>query len=142
MNLELVDNTGPTSVKTTMANLSSIIKSSFPVSFLEKTSGKLPTFNQRQRFDEACNMSSAIEVSAVDPKHRFLIVCAPFKKLVSKAHQPDICKIHSDRDFFNALRYTYFNSRRAARWRWLRRVSSIDFVKVCCLPLHSKLCIS
>ncbi|CAG1989401.1 unnamed protein product [Fusarium graminearum] len=129
MNLELVDNTGPTSVKTTMANLSSIIKSSFPVSFLKKTSGKLPTFNQRQRFDEACNMSSAIEVSAVDPKHRFLIVCAPFKKLVSKAHQPDICKIHSDRDFFNALRYTYFNSRRAVRWRWLRRVSSIDFVK-------------
>ncbi|QPC76838.1 hypothetical protein HYE68_007590 [Fusarium pseudograminearum] len=102
---------------------------SFPVSFLKKTSGKLPIFNQRQRFDEACHTSSTTQVSAVDPKHRFLIVCAPFKKLVSKAHQPDICKIHSDRDFFNALRYTYFNSRRADRWRWLRRVSSIDFVK-------------
>ncbi|CEI66252.1 unnamed protein product [Fusarium venenatum] len=129
MNLELVDSTGPTSVRPSTGNLSSIMKCLFPVSFFKKTSGKLPTFNQRQKLGEACHTSSSTQTSAVDPKHRFLIVCAPFQRQVSKAHQPDICKIHSDRDFFQALRYTYSGSRRALRWRWLRRVSSIDFVK-------------
>ncbi|GKU07507.1 unnamed protein product [Fusarium langsethiae] len=130
MNIELVDSTGSTSAKTSMANFISIIKAAFPISYLKKTSGKLPIFNQRKRFDEACQTSSATVTSAVDPKHRFLLVCAPFEKQVSKAHQPDICKIHSDRDFFHALRYNYSDSRGAFRWRWLRRVSSIDFVKV------------
>ncbi|RGP78939.1 transcription factor c2h2 [Fusarium longipes] len=132
MNLELVENTGSTTPRTGTANLFSIIKNTFSLPSLKGKSTKLPTFNKGspgQSFGEACQLSSSIQASALDPKHKFLMVCAPLAKRASKAHQPDVCKIHSDRDFFKALRYTYYNSRYGLKWRWFRSVSSIDFVK-------------
>ncbi|KAH7188080.1 uncharacterized protein B0J16DRAFT_396250 [Fusarium flagelliforme] len=132
MTLELVENTGSVTVKNGMANVVSLIKSTFSFSSLKGKSAKLPTFNQTAKgrnLGEPCRLSSSTQTSVLDPKHKFLVVCAPFAKRVSKAHQPDVCKIHSDRDFFKALRQTYSDSRRALRWRWFRRVSSIDFVK-------------
>ena len=133
MTLELVENTGSATAKTTAASLASFIKKAFSSFSLKGKSTNLPTFNQATRsqsLGEPCHLSSTTTTSALDPKHKFLIVCAPFSKRVSKAHQPDVCKIHSDRDFFKALRQTYSHSKRAVKWRWFRRVSSIDFVKV------------
>lgn len=138
MTLELVENTGSATAKTTAAGLGSFLKISFSFPSWQGKSMKLPTFNKAskgQNLGETCQLSPTTQTSALDPKHRFLMVCAPFAKRVSKAHQPDVCKIHSDRDFFKALRQTYSDSRRALKWRWFRRVSSIDFVKVC-ITLH------
>ncbi|CAG7559046.1 unnamed protein product [Fusarium equiseti] len=116
MTLGLVDNTGSATVKSGMANVLSIIKSNFSRSSLKGKSAKLPTFNQATKsrnLGEPCQLSSSTQTSVLDPKHKLLVVCAPFAKRVSKAHQPDVCKIHSDRDFFKALRQTYSDSRRA-----------------------------
>lgn len=133
MTLELVENTGPGSVKTNILNLASSIRTSISRSFSKENSANLPSYNQEAggpKSGETCHISSNIEASALDPKHKFLMICAPFTRRVSKAHQPDVCKIHSDRDFFKTLQHTYSDCRGASKSRWLRRVSSIDFVKV------------
>ncbi|EEU38137.1 uncharacterized protein NECHADRAFT_48363 [Fusarium vanettenii 77-13-4] len=78
---------------------------------------------------EACRITSNKEPSSLDPQHRFLLICAPFMQRATKAHQPDVCMIHSDRDLFKALRRTYSKCRKGYRWRWFRRVTSIEFVK-------------
>ncbi|KAH7240532.1 hypothetical protein MRS44_012931 [Fusarium solani] len=78
---------------------------------------------------EACLITSNKEPSSLDPQHRFLLICAPFMQRATKAHQPDVCMIHSDRDLFKALRRTYSKCRKGYRWRWFRRVASIEFVK-------------
>lgn len=140
MTLELVEKTGPASVKINLQNLASSIRTSISRSFSKENSTNLPTYNQQAggpKPGETCHLSSNTEVSALDPKHKFLMICAPFTRRVSKAHQPDVCKIHSDRDFFKSLQCTYSDSRRAFKSRWLRRVSSIDFVKVYTVALLS-----
>ena len=133
MTLELVENTGSATVKTTAASLVPFITNALSSFSLKGKSTKLPTFHQAakgQNLGEPCQLSSNTQVSAMDPKHKFLVVCVPLAKRVSKTHQPDVRKIHSDRDFFKALRQTYSDSRRSLKWRWFGRVSSIDFVKV------------
>ncbi|KAF4946974.1 hypothetical protein FSARC_14068, partial [Fusarium sarcochroum] len=134
MNLELVRNLASEdwAVTKKKTSLVSRLKASFSFARPEGSSGKLPTYDRSvtsSEFGEACHISSGIENSLSDPKHKFLLVCAPFMERAVKSHQPDVCKIHSDRDFFKALRHTYSACRRGYKWRWLRRVSSIDFVK-------------
>lgn len=63
--------------------------------------------------------------------HRFLLLCIPFLKWGLKLQQPDVCRIHSDRDFFKLLRKAYLKHRVGKHWRWLRRVKQLDFCQVC-----------
>ncbi|KAK2739650.1 hypothetical protein CKAH01_18666 [Colletotrichum kahawae] len=47
----------------------------------------------------------------------------------TKAHQPDVCAIESDQQFFNFLRVSYDTYRAQGRWNWLKSVKAIDLVK-------------
>jgi hypothetical protein len=65
--------------------------------------------------------------------HNFLLLCVPFMRLVSKLWQAEVCKIHSDQDFFRILRY-YYNQHGRRPWARFRKVDAINFVKVSHLP--------
>ncbi|KAL7626544.1 hypothetical protein AAE478_003316 [Parahypoxylon ruwenzoriense] len=61
--------------------------------------------------------------------HNFLLLCLPFMRWGTKLHQAEVCRVNSDRDFFNLLRSNYQETRGRMPWSWLRRVSAIDFVR-------------
>jgi len=76
-----------------------------------------------------CLASNALP--GAEERHRFLLLCIPFLKWGLKLQQPDVCRIHSDRDFFKLLRKAYLEHRVGKHWRWLRRVKQLDFCQVC-----------
>ncbi|KAI2611890.1 hypothetical protein GGR54DRAFT_344450 [Hypoxylon sp. NC1633] len=61
--------------------------------------------------------------------HIYLLACLPFGRWVSKLHQPEICTITSDQDFFTLLRVLYAKNRQKLSLSWLRRVEGIHFVQ-------------
>ena len=62
--------------------------------------------------------------------HNFLLLCIPFMRYGIKLYQPEICRINSDQEFFHLLRRYYNTKRGRSSWRLLRKVKSINFVKV------------
>lgn len=62
--------------------------------------------------------------------HDFVLLCVPFMQRAVKLHQAEVCRINSDQEFFRLLRYYYASQRGVKSWARLRRVQSIDFVKV------------
>lgn len=64
------------------------------------------------------------------PDHVFVLMCIPFRIYGTKLQQMDSCDIKSDREFFQALRYYYRTKRGGSIWAPLRKVTSINFVKV------------
>ncbi|KAF4831559.1 hypothetical protein CGCTS75_v005151 [Colletotrichum tropicale] len=66
---------------------------------------------------------------AYTPTHKFVLLCIPYMRWGTKAHQPDVCAIESDQQFFNFLRASYDTYRTQGRWNWLRSVKAIDLVK-------------
>lgn len=68
--------------------------------------------------------------------HDFVLLCIPFMRVATKLHQPKICRINSDQEFFQLLRRYYASKRGPSPWKWLRRVKFINFVKVSTLPVH------
>ncbi|KAK4215420.1 hypothetical protein QBC37DRAFT_419275 [Rhypophila decipiens] len=61
--------------------------------------------------------------------HDFLLLCIPFMRVATKLHQPEICRIKSDQEFFQLLRHYYQAKRGRGPWKLLRKVKSIRFVK-------------
>lgn len=61
--------------------------------------------------------------------HKFVLLCVPFMRTL-KLHQPEVCKMNSDREFFRVLRYYYASHRETRPWIRLRTVRAINFVKV------------
>lgn len=61
--------------------------------------------------------------------HNFVLLCIPFMRTL-KLHQPEICKMNSDQEFFRLLRYYYASRRKTRPWARLRTVHAINFVKV------------
>ncbi len=62
--------------------------------------------------------------------HNFVLLCIPFMLWASKIHQPEVCRIQSDAEFFSLLRQSYLARRgRNSRTR-LRKVQTLHFVKV------------
>ena len=102
----------------------------------------LPTHKQdvqKGTFEDQCQAIDTKPESNLDPIHKFLLVCTPFMRWAIKAYQPDVCRIHSDRDFFKLLHTIYKGRNRNVGWKLLMKVSTINFVKVC-LPvfLHKR----
>lgn len=62
--------------------------------------------------------------------HDFLLLCIPFMRYGTKVYQPEICRINSDQEFLRLLRRYYNTKRGKSSWRLLRKVKSINFVKV------------
>lgn len=62
--------------------------------------------------------------------HDFLLLCIPFMRYGTKVYQPEICRINSDQEFLHLLRRYYNTKRGRSSWRSLRKVNSINFVKV------------
>ncbi|KAF4841854.1 hypothetical protein CGCSCA4_v009148 [Colletotrichum siamense] len=61
--------------------------------------------------------------------HKFVLLCIRYMRWGTKAHQPDVCAVESDQQFFNFLHASYDTYRAQGRWHWLRSVKSIDLVK-------------
>lgn len=62
--------------------------------------------------------------------HIFVLMCIPFQIYGTKLQQMDSCDVKSDQEFFQALRYYYSTKRGGSIWARLRKVISINFVKV------------
>lgn len=62
--------------------------------------------------------------------HNFMLLCIPFMKWGLKLYQPEVCKMNSDQEFFQVLRYYYASQRGVRSWIRLRTVRAIKFVKV------------
>lgn len=62
--------------------------------------------------------------------HNYVLVCLPFGRFVSKLHQPEVCTIGSDQDFFSLLRELYHQHKHKLPLLRLRRVKAIHFVQV------------
>lgn len=79
---------------------------------------------------EGCQSSRTQPVQAYRSNHKFVLLCIPYMRWGTKAHQPDVCAIESDQQFFNLLRASYDTYRTQSRWHWLRSVRSIRLAKV------------
>ncbi|KAH7009811.1 hypothetical protein EDB80DRAFT_572198 [Ilyonectria destructans] len=97
--------------------------------FQAQRPGKLPNGEPRGSGHDISGCASTLEGAGQDPNHNFLILCIPFMRWGIKAHQPDVCRVRSDRDFFRLLRATHSEHNVSHRWKGLRRVSAIDFVQ-------------
>ncbi|CAI0652137.1 unnamed protein product, partial [Colletotrichum noveboracense] len=78
---------------------------------------------------EICQSLRYQPQQADTPTHKFVLLCIPYMRWGTKAHQPDVCAIESDQQFFNFLRASYDTYRTQGRWNWLRSVKAIDLVK-------------
>jgi hypothetical protein len=48
----------------------------------------------------------------------------------TRVHQPEVCKINSDREFFQLLRQSYYEQRGKSSWTRFRTVKALKFVQV------------
>lgn len=71
---------------------------------------------------------------APQTNHNFALLCVPFMERAVKLYQPEVCRINSDQEFFRLLRYYYASQRGVSTWTRLRKVQTINFVKVCQMP--------
>lgn len=92
---------------------------------------KLPLWSHQSSKQQPASQLGVCPALPVDPPgdHKFVLLCVPFMRTL-KLHQPEVCKINSDRDFFRVLRYYYATQRRTKPWTRLRKVRAINFVKV------------
>ncbi|KAK1985895.1 hypothetical protein LZ30DRAFT_335677 [Colletotrichum cereale] len=61
--------------------------------------------------------------------HSFVLLCIPFLRWGTKAHQPDVCAVRSDQGFFRLLCIAHAAYRTQYPWSWLRRVTLLRLVK-------------
>lgn len=94
----------------------------------------LPRHRQDLNEPNLSECSTSNTMPGDQQRHRFLLLCIPFMKWGFKLQQPDVCRIHSDRDFFKLLRQAYLEHRSSKAWRWLRKVRQLDFSQVCPPP--------
>lgn len=78
----------------------------------------------------ACDRARVPSMDSSGAVHHFLAVCVPFMRHGVKAHQPDVCDVLSDYEFFSKLTRTYSSTRKGERWSFMRKVRRIEFVKV------------
>lgn len=90
---------------------------------------RLPRHWQRKDNVEPGKCSRMLQTNP-DEKHNYLMACLPFGRWVSRLHQPEICTINSDQDFFSLLRTLYGTNRCRLSLSWVRRVKGIHFVQV------------
>ncbi|KAK1673385.1 hypothetical protein BDP55DRAFT_670079 [Colletotrichum godetiae] len=76
-----------------------------------------------------CKASNSQQNQGARPDHHFLLLCIPFMRWGTRAHQPDVCGIRSDQNFFRLLRASYDANRSGYPWSWLKKVKFINFVK-------------
>lgn len=93
--------------------------------FQAQRPGKLPNEETSGSNNDLSGCSSTLEGAGQDPCHNFLILCIPFMRWGIKAHQPDVCRVRSDREFFRLLRAIHSEHNVSHRWKGLRRVSSM-----------------
>ena len=109
--------------------ISSIINAWTRFLTVTKTSATLPRYHQDKDEDfvtiGACTRVGSEGAGA----HDFVLLCIPFMR-VAKLYQPEICRINSDQEFFKLLRHCYETKRGQRPWKLLRKVKSINFVKV------------
>ncbi|OTB04211.1 hypothetical protein M426DRAFT_321063 [Hypoxylon sp. CI-4A] len=89
---------------------------------------RLPYFWQKQA-PEKLGICRPRSTGAPAGNHNYVLACLPFGRLVSRLHQPEVCTIDSDQDFFSLLRVTYRGKRARNPLTFLRRVTSIHFVQ-------------
>ncbi|EFQ26760.1 uncharacterized protein GLRG_02580 [Colletotrichum graminicola M1.001] len=59
-------------------------------------------------------------------RHSFVLLCIPFMRWGTKAHQPDVCAVRSDQAFFRLLRMSHVAYRTQHPWSWLKRLVNIS----------------
>ncbi|KAI1100631.1 hypothetical protein F4804DRAFT_348340 [Jackrogersella minutella] len=89
---------------------------------------RLPQYWQRQDHIEPGKCSRMVQAGP-DNTHNYLLACLPFGRWISKLHQPEVCTINSDQDFFSLLRMLYSTNHRKLSLSWIRRVKGIHFVQ-------------
>lgn len=95
----------------------------------KRQSSKLPRHrSSRQRSTSQVGVCPILPASLAGD-HNFVLLCVPFMR-TAKLHQPEVCRINSDREFFRVLRYYYASERKTSPWIHLRTVRAIKFVKV------------
>lgn len=63
--------------------------------------------------------------------HNFLLLCLPFMRHAFKVQHADICRLHSDQEFFQLLRHCYTESRgRLRSVLSLRKLTALHFAQV------------
>ncbi|KAK8044823.1 hypothetical protein PG993_004847 [Apiospora rasikravindrae] len=93
---------------------------------------RLPRYWQSQDRMELgkCGQQRTTGAVAAPNYHNYLLLCVPFGNLICKLHQPEVCTIDSDQDFFSLLRVLYSKSRTKLFFMSaLKRVKSIQFVQ-------------
>ncbi|KAK2022198.1 hypothetical protein LX32DRAFT_603295 [Colletotrichum zoysiae] len=63
---------------------------------------------------------------ASSKRHSFVLLCIPFMRWGTKAHQPDVCAVRSDQAFFRLLRASHAAYRTQHLWSRLKRLVSIS----------------
>jgi len=111
------------------------------VNLFNKT--RLPRFRQEEWQTKelgTCNNTTAI-VPGANTDHNFLLLCIPYMRMGTKLSQSEVCRINSDQEFVKLLRQRYVAQRKqstTAIWKLLRKVCSIEFVKVSTSSADSK----
>jgi hypothetical protein len=95
----------------------------------EKASASLPRHEQDKQEVNTTGACSRTRTGDTGT-HNFVLLCIPFMRVATKLYQPEICRINSDREFLQLLRHYYQTKRGRSPWKWLRKVKSINFVKL------------
>ncbi|KAI0124137.1 hypothetical protein BJ170DRAFT_735849 [Xylariales sp. AK1849] len=90
---------------------------------------RLPSYWQNQTRAELGKCRRKAAAVQINDKHNYILTCVPFGRLISKLHQPEVCTIDSDQDFFSLLRVTYRKNRTTTPFSFLCRVKAIRFVQ-------------
>ncbi|KAF7527533.1 hypothetical protein G7054_g10433 [Neopestalotiopsis clavispora] len=91
---------------------------------------RIPFWRRKQAGNDLGKCQSKLEAAQNGKKHNFVLTCIPFGRLIYKLHQPEVCLINSDQDFFSLLRTTYRRGRTRTLLSFIRRVKSVHFVQV------------
>ncbi|KAK1596877.1 uncharacterized protein LY79DRAFT_676935 [Colletotrichum navitas] len=59
-------------------------------------------------------------------RHSIVLLCTPFMRWGTKAHQPDVCAVRSGQAFFSLLRMSYAAYRTKHPWSWLKSLVNIS----------------
>ena len=106
---------------------------------LVPSSASLPHYRQDMDSDIATTGACIQTGSGGAGMHDFLLLCIPFMRVATKLYQPEICRINSDQEFLKLLRHYYQTKRGRSPWRLLRKVKSINFIKVRHTPKYCNL---
>lgn len=94
------------------------------------TKPKLPQHQIPRRSNKLLGACSAAPLQSGIIDHNFVLLCVPFMQRALKLEQAEVCKINSDREFFQLLRHYYQSHRGTRLWGRFRKVCGLEFIQV------------